>query len=118
MSNEKAVPVGRGLLRLLLLLRRLRRQARAWNRRLSRWLLLLQHQLPLLHFLQHLLRRLHSRLIRRSGGLFGFGRSLVRGGIVRGAVVGCFGIRGVLIRRSCPGITCRRYDSESLLFRQ
>ena len=55
-------------------------------------LLLLQLQLPLLHLLQHLLRCLHTGLIRRGGLLFRLSGRLIRCGIVC-AIVGTRGIR-------------------------
>src|SRR5581483_1265724 len=54
---------------LPLLRRSMRRHPGTW-RNLSGLLSLLHHDLPLLHFLQHLLRSLHIRLIRTRRGLF------------------------------------------------
>jgi hypothetical protein len=51
--------------------------------RLTGLLLLLELQLPLLHLLQHLLRRFHPRLIRRGWRLFRFRGRLVCGIIFR-----------------------------------
>ncbi len=51
-------------------------------------MLLLQHQLPLLHLLQHFLRRLCRRLVRVSRRLFGLSSCLVRGviGVLLGRI--------------------------------
>ena len=57
---------------MLLFLRRPLLHACARNRRLSRRLLLLQHQLPLLHLLEHFLWSFHSRLVWRVRLLLGF----------------------------------------------
>src|SRR5579863_7898313 len=75
--------------RPLLLLWRLRLllyRPRARYRGVSR-LLLLHLQLPLLHLLQELLRRLYARLIGRCDGLFGFSRLLLLICIVIGALL-------------------------------
>ena len=89
-----------------------------WHRHAWRWrvsprlsgLLLLHLQLPLLHFLQHLLRSLHCGLVRRdSRGLFRVCSTLVRnivGGIVWGIGIG--GIRrSYLRRRGCLVVSGR-----------
>src|SRR5437660_882629 len=70
------------LLRLRLWRRRLRHwyagPTRIWYWRLTSLLLLLLHlKLPLLHFLQHLLRSSYSRLVRRRRWLFRFRCALI-----------------------------------------
>jgi hypothetical protein len=82
---------------------------------LSLLLLLLLHlQLTLLHFLQHLLRRLHGGLIRRGRRLlllFRLGGRLIRGVIrivVRGIRVGLW--------QPCSWISGVRSDSRLRLF--
>lgn len=80
--------VAAGLLLFWLLSRRCRAsgESATWNRRLSGRLILLQLQLALLHFLEHLLWSLDSGCIRRrSLLLLGF-----RGGILIRVVVGIF----------------------------
>ena len=78
---------------------------RAWNRRLARLLLLLSlldHKLPLLHFLQHLLRSLHGRLVGiRRRWLFGLGGLVT---VIFGCIIviriGVIGVRQRILRKA------------------
>ena len=88
---------------------------------MSRWLLLLKLQLSLLHFLQHLLRCLHSGLIRRAAGccsasaaawsacLSVFSRAVV-GIVASGSAAPCSGRRELPSCGTIPGCCCSATD--------
>jgi len=103
-------------LSLLLRWRRRRRNGRARNGRLLPRLLLLELQLPLLHFLQHLLWRLYGGLIGRGRRLllFRLGGRLVRR-VIR-IVVGRFRRIPARFWQWCPWIARVLHDPALRLF--